>query len=286
MNNNAKISIIMPVYNAESFLPDTIAGLLVQTHKNIEILCINDGSVDRSMEILNHFSQQDSRIRVFNQKNSGPAAARNLGLANATGEYLMFCDADDTYEPEMCEVMLRALIENDVDFAMCDANVIEYDENHCRGQLVIDYHNIRYIDKVRLIPWMKIHVNVLLWDKIFKMSIIRENKLSFPTGYECDDNAFVWQYLCFSNSFYGINRALYNYKILNNSIMGRIYHGKKVARLFDRIYAIQFTLNFMKENNILKQKKLLKFMLPLLTGSVSDLLKLSLRTLQSAILTV
>ena len=120
----------MPVYNAERFLPDTIASLLVQTHKNIEILCINDGSVDRSMEILNHFSQQDSRIRVFNQKNSGPAAARNLGLANATGEYLMFCDADDTYEPEMCEVMLRALIENDVDFAMCDANVIEYDDNH------------------------------------------------------------------------------------------------------------------------------------------------------------
>ena len=251
MNNDAKISIIMPVYNAERFLPETIESLLKQTHKNIEILCVNDGSVDRSMEILNRFSQQDSRIRVFEQKNSGPAAARNLGLENATGEYLMFCDSDDTYEPEMCELMLRALIENDVDFATCDANTIEYNKNHGRSHIIINYHHIRYIGKTRLTPWLKTKVNVLLWNKIFKMSIIRANKISFPTGYESDDNAFIWQYLCFADSFYGINRALYNYKILNNSIMGKIYHGKKVARVFDRIHAARFVLNFMQKNNIL-----------------------------------
>lgn len=252
-----KISIIVPVYNAGRFLEECLNSLLNQTHDDIEILCINDGSKDNSAEILDNFSKKDSRIKPFHQENKGPAAARNLGLENATGHYLMFCDADDTYEANMCEVMHKAITENDVDFAMCDANIIEFDENHGRDKGTIEYHHLKHDGKTVLTAWLKTKTNVLLWNKIFKLDTIRKNNICFPTGYECDDNSFIWQYLSYSKNFFGVNQKLYNYKLLSNSIMGGIFSGKRALKVFDRIYATEFTLKALGKD-IVKNPWLLK----------------------------
>ena len=245
MKNNPKISIIVPVYNAEKFIRECLDSLLRQSYENIEILCVNDGSKDSCPEILDSYAEKDNRVVVFHQENKGPAEARNLALRNASGEYLMFCDSDDTYEHNMCEEMYKAVAENNVDFAMCDANIIEFDNNHGRDRGTIDYHHLKYNGKVILTGWLKSRINVLLWNKIFKLSLIREKNINFPTGYECDDNAFIWQYLSCSNSFYGIQKKLYNYKLLSNSIMGSIYSGKKAVKVFDRIYATKYALESM-----------------------------------------
>ena len=117
------ISIILPVYNCEKFLSRCLEALLIQTYSNIEVLCINDGSTDKSLQILEQYAQKDSRIKVFSQENSGPAKARNLGLAKARGDYLMFCDSDDWYEPQMCECMLKTIELENVDLVICKANV-------------------------------------------------------------------------------------------------------------------------------------------------------------------
>ncbi|MGN0596902.1 MAG: glycosyltransferase family 2 protein [Ruminiclostridium sp.] len=90
------VSVIMPVYNAEKYLKNSLHSLINQTYKKLEIICINDGSTDNSLEILNYISKNDSRIKVINQKNSGPAHARNVGLDNAHGKYISFVDADDS----------------------------------------------------------------------------------------------------------------------------------------------------------------------------------------------
>jgi len=252
MINKPTISIIVPVYNVETFITQCLNSLLAQTFKNIEILCINDGSTDKSAMILNKFALKDNRIRIFHQKNLGPAAARNKGLAEAKGRYLMFCDADDSYKKNMCELMYHAITCNRVDFAICDANVIEYDADHGRNKYVIEYHRLKYIGKNKLTNSLKPNINVLLWNKIFKLSIIRKQCISFPTGYEYDDNSFIWQYFCFSKNFYGLNKKLYNYKLLNNSIMGKIYNKKHISKIFDRIYATEFTLKFLYNKKLLK----------------------------------
>ena len=107
----AEISVIIPVYNAEKYIAGCLDALCAQTFGDIEVLCVDDGSTDGSGSILAEYAGKDPRIRVFPQANSGPAAARNLGLKNAGGRYVMFCDADDSYRPDCCERMLRAMTE-------------------------------------------------------------------------------------------------------------------------------------------------------------------------------
>ena len=117
--NNPKISIIVPVYNVEKYLKKCIDSILSQTYKNIEVICINDGSTDSCIDILKEYEKRDERIIVISKENGGLSAARNDGMKKSTGEYVFFVDSDDWIESDMCEVMLGKLIENDADACMC-----------------------------------------------------------------------------------------------------------------------------------------------------------------------
>ena len=104
MNNNPTtptISVVLPVYNGESYLESTLKSIQSQTYSNFEVLCVNDGSTDNSLKILQEFSRADQRFRVFTQDNSGPGVARNTGLDAAIGTYVIMLDADDIYEPTL-----------------------------------------------------------------------------------------------------------------------------------------------------------------------------------------
>ncbi len=117
-----KITIIIPVYNAEKYIKDCLLSITNQIFKNIEVICINDGSTDNSLAILNNYAKVDERIKVFSQKNQGPAKARNVGLENASGEFIMFCDADDTYNADMCATLIKGIQKSGSDLAMCNTN--------------------------------------------------------------------------------------------------------------------------------------------------------------------
>ena len=114
-----EISIIIPNYNTEQYLPRCLNSLIGQTFKDIEIILIDDGSTDNSVKIMKEYAKQDNRIKVIEQPNSGPARARNQGLENATGKYLMFCDSDDWYEPNMCEIMYYTIENKKTDVVCC-----------------------------------------------------------------------------------------------------------------------------------------------------------------------
>ena len=260
-----EISIIIPVYNAEKYLAECLESIISQTFADIEVLCINDGSKDSSLEILNTFAAKDKRIKVFSQENSGPAKARNVGLENAQGEFLMFCDSDDTYEPTMCEDMLTAIKTHDVDFVMCDVNMIEVDHNHGRNQGNIDYHRLHYKGSHQLTTWLKTKINVLVWNKIFRMSILKKYSIVFPPVYQYEDNSFSWEYLNVCNTFYGLDKKLYNYKIHNNSLMSKLFTSK-TDTAFDKIYVLKHFLNFLKNNNLLANNL---FLLSCIQGETS-----------------
>lgn len=100
-----KVSIIMPIYNGEDNLENSLNSIKAQTFEDFELLCVNDGSTDSTLDILEEFSKNDSRIRIISQKNGGPGSARNNGLKNCTGEYVYFMDSDDRIVPDFLETL-------------------------------------------------------------------------------------------------------------------------------------------------------------------------------------
>ena len=131
--NNSLISIIIPVYNAEKYVAKCAISLMKQTHKNVEIIFVDDCSSDASCKIIQKFAEKDSRVKLYTTgTNGGPGKARNIGLENAHGEYIMFCDNDDTYNSRMCELMLKAMIENNADLVTCGVNVINAKTDRAR----------------------------------------------------------------------------------------------------------------------------------------------------------
>ena len=106
-NKDLKVSVIVPVYNGEKYLVRCMDSIVGQTLKETEIICVDDGSSDRSPEILDEYARRDNRVRLISQRNAGAGAARNRGLSEAKGEYLSFLDADDFFEPDMLERAYR-----------------------------------------------------------------------------------------------------------------------------------------------------------------------------------
>ena len=114
------ISIIVPVYNTEKYLDQCIQSVLVQTYTNWELLLINDGSTDLSGTICDQYATKDRRIRVFHKENGGVSSARNVGLDNARGKWIMFIDADDWVEPSMLKELRTVALDNNADYVYCD----------------------------------------------------------------------------------------------------------------------------------------------------------------------
>lgn len=120
MNNMPQISIVVPVYNAAKYLPRTIASVQAQTYEDWKLLLVNDGSTDNSVQIIEQYANKDSRIKLINQKNSGPAHARNVGIKNAQGRYISFVDSDDTIEPCMMQCMYDVATKYQANIVMCN----------------------------------------------------------------------------------------------------------------------------------------------------------------------
>lgn len=250
------ISIIIPVYNAEKYIAKCLDALLVQTFDNIEVICVNDGSKDNSLDILRDYERRDSRIKVFSQTNSGPAKARNVGLQNAHGDYLMFCDSDDWYEPDMCRIMKETIEREKVDFVMCDCNIIDSGQNHGRSRGMMNYIHARGEGIIELTQDNRDKCNVVLWNKIFKRSIVETHSISFPDGYEHDDDAFIWQYIIFAERYCVIKDRLYNYLILENSIMGTLFNRKRAKVRFDRYFVLEHVFNVVKRQGVFEKNQL------------------------------
>ena len=118
-NIDIKVSIIMPIYNASRYLEPAIDSILAQTLPEIEVICVDDGSTDKSLEILKEYQKNDDRIRIVTQTNAGPAHARNNGIRRARGKYIAFLDADDFVEPTFIEDLYNTAKQDNLDIAIC-----------------------------------------------------------------------------------------------------------------------------------------------------------------------
>jgi glycosyltransferase involved in cell wall biosynthesis len=173
--NNVKVSIIVPVYNVEKYLRQCMDSIVDQSLKEIEIICVNDGSSDNSLQILEEYVQKDKRIKMINNRNVGAWAARNTGMEYATGEYIGFVDSDDFIDEKMYENLYINAKSNKSDIVMCPAYVFEDNNPELNYQKPI-YFSLEYFDKKfdnKVFDHTKTRnlifkVNVTCWNKIYK----------------------------------------------------------------------------------------------------------------------
>lgn len=220
------ISIILPVYNAEEYLEQCLKSLLSQTYADIEIICMNDGSTDNSAEIIEKYAAKDDRLKSIRQENKGTEVARRRALSLCSGKYIMFCDSDDWYEPNMCEEMLHAIEDNDVDIAMCKTNMrfeIEEAEDHTY------YFELDEDGKKEISNYLIDGINSFVWNKIFKREIIDRNAITFPESKNIRvawDGFFVLEYLLASKNIFFLDKRLHNFRIREGSLIEDILRGK------------------------------------------------------------
>lgn len=226
------ITVIIPVYNAEKFLEKCITSVLNQTYSDFEILLVNDGSKDNSLDLCKKLSEKNPKISFYNKENGGAASARNLGLDNAKGDYICFVDADDFLEPDYLSILHKNLTENNADLSMIGVNTVY--KTGVEPRFILNHKVITSdfpeIEKLRAgvfsnrIPDFKTDYLGMGCpvDKLFKADIIKENHLRFNTSLVTgEDTFFSFQYFEYVKTFVYEPVALYNIFLSEDSLSRR-----------------------------------------------------------------
>lgn len=210
-----KVSVIIPVYNAEKYLEKCLESFLAQTLRDFEIICVDDESTDGSSAILERFAARDKRIRIIRQSNAGAAVARNTGIDAATGDYLYFSDADDFCDAGMLEALVEKADELSADCVIA-GNYI-YDEadqaDIRRWQIPPNVLSIKQpFTAAELSPHSFDSVRSEPWNKLFRASFIREESIRFQKLFCANDVYFVCMAIATAKRIGAINKAFYHYR--------------------------------------------------------------------------
>jgi len=210
-----KVSIIIPIYNVEKYIKECLDSLVNQTLEDIEIVCVNDGSPDNSMEIVNVYAKNDKRFVVINQENQGTGAARNKGIDAATGEYIMFLDPDDWYELDACEKAYNHIKKNNTDFAFFgmkyfyeETSTTKVDTWRLKELLLVpDMNNIN----LRELNSIYVKTGECVY-KIYNRHFLLDNNIRFTHTKMGEDYPFSFKAIILADRVSVLNKPLYNYR--------------------------------------------------------------------------
>ena len=252
--NKPDISIIVSCYKGGDSLPICLDALLSQSLKNIEIICINDGSPDNTADVLRGYASRDRRIiAITNERNLGISESRNKGISLSKADYIMFCDADDYYEPSMCEDMLEAIQDSKADIAISEIRVI-YEAHRELKYSDDNYYSLKFSGLEEVNEDVILNTDLSPTNKIFRKSIISEHNIRFPEGLYYEDAYFCSAYLCCSNSIYYLNEKLYNYIRHKKSTMSNTFSSKvDKDPAIDHLYIAFKLFGFLEENGLLEK---------------------------------
>lgn len=220
------ISVIVPIYGVEKYIRQCVDSIVSQKYKDLEIILVDDGSKDNCPEICDEYAEKDSRIKVVHKENGGLVSARQEGLKVATGEYVGFVDGDDWIDDNMYQSMADIIYKHSPDLIACEF-VNEFED---KAEVSVQIFEEGFYDKARLKA--EIYPKMLFkgsfyqfgiypncWTKLFKREILEKNLPLVDTRIKMgEDAAFTYACLLVSNSFYGIKRGLYHYRILTTSM--------------------------------------------------------------------
>ncbi len=237
-----KVSVIIPVYNVERYLKPCLNSVINQTLKEIEIICVNDGSKDHSLQILHEFAKNDRRIIVIDQKNKGVAVARNIGIEKATGEYLTFVDSDDTID-ENCLLETYQVIKN------TQADILCFGVNEVTDHVFFPRRNRSLLEKL---DSQKLDIIARFLDnifgKLFKRTFIMEHNIRFQAGVKtCEDGLFCLQCFFKKPRWYGLKRNFYHY--LMSRTTSAINNGSNIVKTDIEAFKVLLDLQDFQESD-------------------------------------
>ena len=250
--NYPKISIIMPIYNSENFIKESLNSLINQTFKNFELICVNDGSIDNTLNILKEYEKNDERIQIINQDNMGAGIARNVGMKKAKGDYLIFLDSDDIFEQKMLEELFITIITNNVDIVIC--NSINFNSENFLFEKNYIISNEKINKSFSSFEIKKDFFNLFIWwpwDKIFKKKFIDNLGINFQNLKSTNDLFFIASSVIIAKNISFIDKIFINHRVgIKNSIENSRY------KTWDNFYyALKSLKKFMKEKNLYKRFK-------------------------------
>lgn len=248
---NPLFSIIVPVYNTRRFLPLCLKSLINQSYDNFEIVCVNDGSPDDSGEFLKEIAEKDSRIKIITQNNKGLGGARNTGIRNATGEYILFLDSDDWLSLDTLKKISETIKEKPTDIGIFGFN--EFIDDNMR-LLPTDY--INQFDKFDVCKCADIKPLMYLfqcvWNKYYKRDFLINNRLFFAENVVFEDVIIHTKAMILANSITFCRGNFYYYRIRQDSIMKSQYSHKKID---DLVYAFSSTIRWLKKDGYYNEYK-------------------------------
>ena len=225
------ISVIVPVYNVEKYLDKCISSIVNQTYKNLEIILINDGSTDNSLQICEKWKEKDDRIILINKENTGVSDTRNRGLDIATGKYVSFIDSDDFLELNMMEQLINEIKKGNIELVICGYNYLY--ENRIKVEL---FDCLESFDKYGYLK-EAFKMDASVWNKLFVRNII--GSLRFKEDLKVyEDMLFLYEYLDKIQNVSIIRKILYNYNKSNLNSTLNVFSPKKNITAIKAFYDI------------------------------------------------
>lgn len=225
---NDIISVIIPVYNVHKYLPKCLESIISQTYKDLEIIIVDDGSMDDSRKICEQYAASDDRIRLIHKENGGAASARNVGLSIATGEYLAFVDSDDFLEIDAYEFMIKKLKKSNADVIQCCLRNVykDYHKDIIQMEKEYDFAVEEYLKRFT-VDW----TCGLATDKLFRRELF--DGIYYAEGHKIDDEFFTYRGILNAKKIIYYPKIVYNYRQRSSSVMLSKSSGKKIV--FDKL---------------------------------------------------
>ena len=210
MKNTSLVSVIIPVYNVEDFVVKCLDSVYEQSYENIEIIVVDDGSTDKSGELVDNFAKNKSNVMVIHQENKGLSAARNLGISKAKGEWIALVDSDDYVAKDFVKKMVEATEKDNVDIVVCGFNQEKPAEEILSG----DEATIKLLTKQE-------NLDVVAWNKLYKKELFVKNNIWYPVGEKHEDSLTTYKLLSVAEKVSYIADSLYFYVERKDSIMNK-----------------------------------------------------------------
>ncbi len=267
-----QISVVVPVYNVETYLALCVQTIREQSLSDIEIICVNDGATDRSMALLNLLAAVDKRVRIIDKPNGGLSSARNAGIAVAKAEYVMLVDSDDLIEKDACEKVYKAFVDNDADIVTFGANcypATEIDEwlTDCLGPRDIVYNgfNIDILEVEKSHPFV--------WRSAFSKKFLQARSLWFDeTVLFGEDEVFYFAAYPRAQRIAFISNRLYNYRLARKDSLMATRFAASLVRAKEHIVIIDRVLKDWKEQGWIEQypAQIFNWTLDFIAGHISN----------------
>ena len=224
-SENIKVTVVMPVYNAFDYLRPALDSVICQTFTELELICVDDGSTDRSLHILKEYQEKDSRVRIVTETNAGPSIARNKGLDRARGEFVIFLDADDFVEPTLIEKLYNKAVEDNLDIAIAKYDVYNDRKARFEGVIKCDHGEIfdggATVSKATNPDEIFQCTTTYVWNKLFRTSFLRDMGLSFdPELRVFEDAYFIVTALALTSAVGKVHEVLVHHRVYSKPADG------------------------------------------------------------------